>query len=94
MFRVIYANDKNFPYGYYREFSQHETLEEAKAARKVSGDLVVDDEGSIVTDRGWLFDWELEPHPEPTKTHYAVKCIEKQEKIELPYLFKMKQLRE
>jgi len=94
MFRRVYINDKNWPYGYFKVLGTYETLEEAKAARDVSGDVVVDDEGSIVTDRGWLFDWELEPHLEPTKTHYAVKCIEKQKQIELPYLFKMKQLRE
>ena len=105
MFRLIYANDRNFPYGYYTVLSRHSTLEDAKAGRKVAGDVVVDEEGSIVTDRGWLFDWELTPvegpsarmgflKPEKGRVSYALRCIQKQEKIELPYLFKMKKLRE
>ena len=106
MFRIIYANDQNFPYGYYRVMSRHGTLEDAKAARKVTGDVVVDDEGSIVTDRGWLFDWELEPEEgpsarnrgflKPEKGHvaYALKCIQKQENLEIPYLSKMKQFQQ
>lgn len=36
------------------------TLEEAKEARVVSGDLVIDsDSGKIVTDPAWLWDWEV-----------------------------------
>jgi hypothetical protein len=35
-----------------------ETLEEAKKARKVSGDIVIDDNDQVVTDRAWLFPWE------------------------------------
>lgn len=39
----------------------YETLEDAKNARKVSGDLVVfKGTTNIVPDEGWLWDWERE----------------------------------
>lgn len=52
------------------------TLEEAKAAREVGGDLVVESAtDSIVTDKLWLWDWELN---DPTS--YAHKAIDWQVK--------------
>ncbi len=48
------------------------TLEDAKKARKLSGDLVIDSAtGRIVTNTSWLFDWEL---LDPTSyAHEAIK---------------------
>jgi len=48
------------------------SLEEAKAAREMSGDLVVESvTDSIVTDKSWLWDWEMN---DPTS--YAHKAID------------------
>lgn len=52
------------------------TLEEAKALRAVSGDLVVDAlTGDIVTDTGWLWDWELQD-----EASYAQRAIKWQKR--------------
>jgi len=56
MYRVIFCQD--LPGGSYRVLAKVETLEEARFQREVSGDLVVDDDGQIVTDAHWLFQWE------------------------------------
>lgn len=77
MYRVIHCNDQM--HGAYRVFEYCETLEEAREARKVSGDIVVDDEGAVVTDPSWLFSWE-------TEESYAGKIIKWQERCPEPYL--------
>jgi len=52
------------------------TLEEAKDARVLGGDLVVESAtDSIVTDKSWLWDWELND-----RTSYAHKAIDWQAK--------------
>ena len=56
MFRIIYCQDRE--YGAYRVMKRVETLEEARVLRKVSGDIVIDDNDQVVTDRAWLFPWE------------------------------------
>ena len=57
MFRIIYCQDRE--YGTYRILARAETLEEARALRKVAGDIVIDDNDKVVTDRAWLFPWEV-----------------------------------
>lgn len=56
---------------YYKEFSHYQliagdlpTLEAARDARKLSGDLVFKD-GEIVDDLSWLWDWEKEEGKNP-----------------------------
>lgn len=56
MYRVIYCQDQEF--GAYRVLERAETLNEARELRKVSGDIVIDDNDQVVTDRAWLFPWE------------------------------------
>lgn len=57
MFNVVFIHDLTLDY---KILSSHETLEGAKGARVMSGDLVVNDKGEIIPNTDWLFDWERE----------------------------------
>jgi hypothetical protein len=88
MYRVIYSNDQKL--GRYRVIAKVETLREAREAREVSGDIVVDEDGAIVLEGTWLFDWERN-----TALHgkgaYALRMIVWQESHEEPYLQYLRQ---
>lgn len=77
MFRIIYCQDRE--YGAYRVMERVETLEEARVLRKVSGDIVIDDNDQVVTDRAWLFPWETTLGGAKLKTNsrrsYALRQI-------------------
>ncbi len=83
MFRVIFSNDQKF--GMYRVVATVTTVEEARFARQVSGDVVVDALGAIVTkDTFWL-------HPDLPES-YAKRLIAWQkEHPHEPYLQSLRQ---
>ncbi len=72
MYEVQYRRYHNRTGDFSSIASGLKTLEEAKQARAVSGDLVVESATDrIVTDKSWLWDWERE---DPTS--YAHQAID------------------
>lgn len=72
-FRRDYSNKRYFS----STGEQYSTLEEAKAARTVAGDLVVDAvTHDIIVDDTWLWDWERS-----TDTAYARLVIMWQKRV-------------
>lgn len=58
------------------------SLEEARKKRFISGDLVFDEQGQIVQDKTWLWDWEK-------PVSYASRCIEDKVSIDVsPHILK------
>lgn len=54
-----------------------DTIEQASALRRASGDLVVEaSTQKIVTDRSWLWDWEK--NSEASYAHAAIRWQERQ----------------
>lgn len=74
MYYCVYTNDA----GCAVLFGSSNSLEEASKLRKVSGDLIVDDQGIVVKDESWLFEWEKKDF-----TAYSRRLLGK--KIRLDY---------
>lgn len=68
MFFVVYMNDQTRQS--ILQAGPFKCLSDAAEARKVSGDLVVDEKGKIVEDLSWLWDYERKD-----AVSYAHRCI-------------------
>lgn len=76
MLLICYISDRSPDW--YAVVGVCHSLKEAQEKRKVSGDLVFNMDGSIVSDVGWLWDWELK---KCSPKSYAERAIDSKTKI-------------
>lgn len=60
-----------------RQLEKSSSLDEIKKLRRWSIEIIVDENGNIVKDRSWLWDWEIKD-----KKSYAMKCIKDNLQVE------------